>query len=327
MHKRKLSVLVTGGAGFIGSHVCERLLGTGRYAVTILDDFNDYYDPRLKRMNAATVLRRHDARLAEADILDEGALSGLFEANRFDAVVHLAARAGVRPSLLDPMLYQRVNVEGTYRLLETARAHGVGRFVFASSSSVYGARSRAPFSENDLVDRPVSPYAATKVAGEAACHTYAHLYGMRTLCLRFFTVYGPRQRPDLAIRKFTDLIAAGRPVQLFGGGATARDYTFVDDVAECVLRAVEYDASDFEIVNVGGRHPVRLGDLVATIGRALGVEPLIERLGDQPGDVPLTCADGAKARRLFGFEPRVRIEEGIERFVEWYRGAAVGRVA
>jgi UDP-glucuronate 4-epimerase len=325
---RRRAVLVTGGAGFIGSHVAERMLETGRYEVTILDNFNSFYDPALKRENGRAVLRRDGARLVAADILDVRAMPELFASSRFDVVIHLAARAGVRPSLADPLLYQRVNVEGTYRLLELARAYGVRQFVFASSSSVYGARSKVPFSESDAVDRPVSPYAATKLAGEAACHAYAHLFGIRTLCLRFFTAYGPRQRPDLAIRKFADLMCAGRPVPVFGDGRTARDYTYVDDVAECVVRAAEYTASDYEVINVGGERPVRLGDLVSMLGDALGVTPRIERLAEQAGDVPLTSADGAKARRLLGFEPRVPFEDGIRRFAEWYRRtASTARVA
>jgi UDP-glucuronate 4-epimerase len=310
-------VLVTGGAGFIGSHLVDRLLGAGATSVTVVDDFNDFYDPALKRAN----VREHEGdpafRLVEADLLDERALSALFDREPFDTVVHLAARAGVRPSLADPLLYQRVNVEGTARLLELARRSGVPRFVFGSSSSVYGARSRVPFLETDDVSRPVSPYAATKVAGEAMCHVYSHLFGMQVVCLRFFTVYGPRQRPDLAIHKFATAMLEGRPVTLFGDGTTARDYTYVDDIVDGIVAAMRYGATPFEIVNLGGERPVPLADLVRTIAGALGVEPRIERLPEQPGDVPLTCASVDKARGLLGYEPRVGLEEGVARFVAW----------
>jgi UDP-glucuronate 4-epimerase len=310
-------VLVTGGAGFIGSHLVDRLLGTERCAVTVVDDFDDFYDPALKRANVAPHEGDPTFRLVEADLLDDGTMADVFAAERFDAVVHLAARAGVRPSLADPLLYQRVNVEGTYRLLELSRSAAVPKFVFGSSSSVYGARSAVPFRETDDVSRPVSPYAATKLAAEAACHVYAHLYGMRVACLRFFTVYGPRQRPDLAIRKFAELMLAGRPVPLFGDGRTARDYTYVDDVVDGVVAAIGYDATPFEIVNLGGEHPVPLDEVVRTIAAALGVHPAVEWLPEQPGDVPLTCASVERARALLGYEPKVRFEEGIARFVEW----------
>jgi UDP-glucuronate 4-epimerase len=316
------SVLITGGAGFIGSHLAERVARDEAARVTIVDDFNDFYDPELKRENIAPALAMAGVELVEADILDDAAMSGLFAERRFDAVVHLAARAGVRPSVADPMLYQRVNVEGTYRLLELARAHDVRKFVFASSSSVYGARSKVPFREDDPASRPASPYAATKLAGEAACHSYAHLFGIQAICLRFFTAYGPRQRPDLAIRKFTELLAAGRQITLFGDGGSARDYTYVDDVVECVARAIAYSKSAFEVVNVGGERPVTLADLVAMLAEELGVRPRIEWAPDQPGDVPITCADGSRARELFDFEPQVAIAEGLSRFVSWYRGEA-----
>ena len=315
----KQCVLVTGGAGFIGSHVVERLLASGRYRVVVVDDFNDFYAPQMKRANLAGVAGRDDFELVEADILDEERLRSVFERNELAAVVHLAARAGVRPSLREPLLYQRVNVEGTYRLLDLAHTFGVGRFLFASSSSVYGARSRVPFRESDPCDRPASPYAATKIAGECACYTYSELYGIRTLCLRYFTVYGPRQRPDLAIRKFTELLASGRPVPLYGDGSTSRDYTFVDDVVDAVERALDYSRSRFEVINIGGERPVPLRRLVDLLAGALGVTARIERLPEQPGDVPLTCADGTLARELLGFEPAVGIEEGIDRFVGWYR--------
>jgi UDP-glucuronate 4-epimerase len=311
------SILVTGGAGFIGSHVVDRLLASSEWVVTVVDDFNDFYDPALKRANVAHHEANPAFRLVEADLVDERAMAGVFERERFDAIVHLAARAGVRPSLADPLLYQRVNVEATYRLLELARAHGVGRFVFGSSSSVYGVRSEVPFRETDPVAHPASPYAATKIAGEAACHAYAHLYSIGVVCLRFFTVYGPRQRPDLAIRKFATLMAEGRAVPMFGDGTTARDYTYVDDIVDGVVAALAYDASPYEVINLGDERPTTLAELVRLIAGALGVEPRVERLPEQPGDVPLTFASIDKARALLGYEPKVRIEEGLTRFVRW----------
>lgn len=312
------SILVTGGAGFIGSHLAERLLRTTNARLTLVDNFDDFYDPAVKRANLAALREDPRVEVVEADILDGARLDEVVAARRVDAVVHLAAKAGVRPSIEDPIAYQRVNVEGTYRVLEAVRKAGVRKLVFGSSSSVYGSRSDPPFAETDSVTLPASPYAATKVAGECAAYTYSHLYGIDTVCLRFFTVYGPRQRPDLAIHKFAARLVAGAPIPLFGDGHTARDYTFVEDVVECIERALAYSATPFEVVNVGGERPVELLDLVRELGSALGVTPEIEWLPDQPGDVPLTCADGAKARRLFGFEPRVPFAEGIVRFARWF---------
>jgi UDP-glucuronate 4-epimerase len=315
----KRHVLVTGGAGFIGSTLVDRLLASGEWAVTVADEFNDFYDPALKRRNLAAHAGDPDFRLVEGDLADERAAARAFEGASYDAVVHLAARAGVRPSLVDPMLYQRANVEATYRMLDLARATAVPRFVFGSSSSVYGVRSRVPFLESDPVGHPASPYAATKLAGEAACHVYSHLYGMRVVCLRFFTVYGPRQRPDLAIRKFAELMAAGRPIPLFGDGTTSRDYTYVDDIVDGVVAALSYDATPYEVVNLGGERPIALVDLVRTIARTIGVEPEIEWRPEQPGDVPRTSASVERARELFGYAPKVPLEEGIRRFVAWLR--------
>jgi len=309
------SILVTGGAGFIGSHLVERLLAVGASRVVVLDCFDDFYSPAMKWANVAAFAHDPRVTVVSGDILDESLCRSLFKTHDFETVVHLAARAGVRPSLLDPLLYQRVNVEGTYRLLELSRTYGVARFVFASSSSVYGSRTNAPFRETEPVTTPASPYAATKIAGEGACHVYSHVHGMTCLCLRFFTVFGPRQRPDLAIRKFVELLAAGRPIPVFGDGTTARDYTFVDDIVDGVVAATRYSATPFEVVNLGNERPVMLRDLVATIASALNVDPVVERLPDQPGDVPLTCADTSKARRLFGFDARVPFEEGIRRTI------------
>jgi UDP-glucuronate 4-epimerase len=311
--------LVTGGAGFIGSHLVERLLGEGDWRVHVVDDFNDFYDPALKRRNVAPHLARRDFRLREADIRDRAALAGVFREEAFDCVVHLAARAGVRPSLAEPLLYAETNIRGTLNLLELARESGVRRFVFGSSSSVYGENEKVPFSEDDPVNRPISPYAATKAAGELLCHTYSHLWGLRCVALRFFTVYGARQRPDLAIHKFARLISRGQPVPVFGDGTTRRDYTFVDDIIAGVRAAMDYEASAFEVINLGESRTVSLSELIGLLERELGREARLERQPPQPGDVPQTFADISKARRLLGYDPQTPIEEGIRRFVEWFR--------
>jgi UDP-glucuronate 4-epimerase len=310
-------VLVTGGAGFIGSHLVRRLLGRGD-RVTVLDDFNDFYDPARKRANVAPFAGRDGFRLVEGDIRDAALLDRLFAGGGFDAVVHLAARAGVRPSLAEPVLYEDVNCIGTLRLLEAARRHGPQTFVFGSSSSVYGINRRVPFAEDDPVDQPISPYATTKRAGELLCFNYHHLYGLRTACLRFFTVYGPAQRPEMAIHKFTDLLARGRAVPMYGDGESRRDYTYIDDIVDGVVAALDL-APGFEIVNLGGADTTALADLVRWIAEELGVEPEVERLPAQPGDVPITYADVAKAGRLLGYSPKVPIREGLRRFVAWYR--------
>jgi UDP-glucuronate 4-epimerase len=310
-------LLITGAAGFIGSHVARRLLGRGD-RVTALDDFNDFYDPALKRANAAELARADGWRLVEGDIRDVELVDRLFLESRFDAVIHLAARAGVRPSLREPILYEDVNCIGTLRLLEAARRHGPANFVFASSSSVYGINEKVPFAETDPVDLPISPYATTKRAGELLCFNYSHLYGLRTSCLRFFTVYGPSQRPEMAIAKFTDLLARGLPVPLYGSGQSRRDYTFIDDIVDGVVAALDLGPA-FEIFNLGGSQTTALVDLVHWIAGELGVEPAVEMLPEQPGDVPITYADVAKARALLGYEPKVPIREGLRRYVGWYR--------
>ena len=315
------SVLVTGGAGFIGSHLVERLLGEGRWRVHVVDDFDDFYDPALKRRNVAPHLSREDFRIHEADIRDRAALERVFRESPFDCVVHLAARAGVRPSLAEPLLYAETNVRGTLNLLELARESGVRQFVFGSSSSVYGESEKVPFSEDEPVNRPISPYAATKAAGELLCHTYSHLWGLRAVALRFFTVYGARQRPDLAIHKFARLISAGRPVPVYGDGTTRRDYTFIDDIIAGVRAAMDYEASAFEIFNLGESRTVSLSELIALLERELGRRARIDRQPLQPGDVPQTFADISKARRLLGYDPRTPIEEGVRRFVEWFKGS------
>lgn len=310
------TVLVTGAAGFIGSHLCEALVARGDTVIGI-DNFDPYYNPQIKRRNLAGLLAGERFTLIEGDINDPPALAAAFEPG-IEGVVHLAAKAGVRPSIAQPLDYARVNVEGTAAVLEAARRHGVGRFVFGSSSSVYGAANEVPFSEDQRIDRPISPYAATKVAGEALCHTWHHLYGLPIVMLRFFTVYGPRQRPDLAINKFVRLLDGGEPIPQFGDGSSSRDYTFVADIVRGIIAAYDSDL-DFEIINLGGSSPVRLDELIAAVGAAVGVEPRVEVLPDQPGDVPRTYASVDKARRLLGWEPRVPLSEGLRAFVAWYR--------
>jgi UDP-glucuronate 4-epimerase len=321
------TLVVTGGAGFIGSHLCQRLLDRG-HPVVLVDCFDTFYDPAIKRRNVRALSPAGRLRVVEADIRDGDALEAGVRAAGGEgaaAVVHLAARAGVRPSIQDPLLYSRVNLDGTVATLEMARRLGIGRFVFGSSSSVYGNNPKVPFSEDDPVDRPISPYAATKRGGELLCHSYAHLFGLSVVCLRFFTVYGPRQRPDLAIHKFAKLMAAGRPIPLYGAGDTRRDYTYVDDIVQGIEGALDYTArnpADFQVVNLGESDTVPLLRLVQLLGDALGVTPVIEHQPAQPGDVDQTFADVSRARALLGYDPRVGIEEGISRFAEWFRGTA-----
>ena len=313
------SILITGGAGFIGSHLVDRLLSEGDWQVSVVDDFNDFYDPAIKRAN----VRRHEKdsnyRLFEADIRDQAALKQIFQAQAFSCIVHLAARAGVRPSLAQPLLYTETNINGTLNLLELAREHDIKQFVFGSSSSVYGINAKVPFSEDDPIRQPISPYAATKAAGELICHTYTHLYGMRCVCLRFFTVYGPGQRPDLAIHKFARLIAEGKSIPVFGDGTTRRDYTFIDDIIAGVRAAIEYAGTDYEVINLGESRTVELRELISLLEKELGATAKIDRQPLQPGDVPQTFADITKARQLLGYEPQTQIEEGIRKFIEWFR--------
>lgn len=317
-------ILVTGGAGFIGSHLGHRLMGRGD-RITVLDNFNEFYDPARKRANVEGLRSAADAtgggerfRLVEGDIRDEALVEELFADGGFDGVVHLAARAGVRPSLREPILYEDVNCIGTLRLLEAARRHGPSVFVFGSSSSVYGINEKVPFSEEDRIDHPISPYATTKRTGELLCYNYHHLYGMAISCLRFFTVYGPAQRPEMAIHKFTDLLARGETIPLYGDGSSRRDYTFVSDIIDGVVAALDAELG-FEILNLGGAETTALADLVRWLAEELAVEPRIEYLPDQPGDVPITYADVSKAERLLGYSPKVPIREGLRRFVAWYQ--------
>ena len=313
------NILVTGGAGFIGSHLVDRFLSEGDWQVSVVDDFNDFYDPAIKRGNVRVHEKNPNYRLFEADIRDKATLEKIFEENGFSCIVHLAARAGVRPSLEQPSLYAETNIQGTLNLLELARASGVRQFVFGSSSSVYGINARVPFSEDDPIRQPISPYAATKAAAELLCHTYSHLYDMRCVCLRFFTVYGPRQRPDLAIHKFACLISEGKPIPVFGDGSTRRDYTFIDDIIAGVRAAIDYTSSDYEVINLGESRTVALRELISLLEKELGATAKIDRQPLQPGDVPQTYADITKARRLLGYNPQTQIEEGLHRFVEWLR--------
>ncbi len=307
-------ILVTGGAGFIGSHVASALLARGD-SVCVLDNFNDFYAPALKRENAARLTR---AQIVSGDIRDQALVARLFEQGSFDAVVHLAAMAGVRPSLEDPLHYADVNVRGTLILLEELRKRPATRFVFASSSSVYGSNERVPFREDDDIQHPVSPYAATKRAGELLAYTYHHLYGIPTSCLRFFTVYGPGQRPEMAIAKFTRAIMAKQPIPFFGDGSTRRDYTYIDDIVDGVVRALDRCAG-YEIYNLGESATTTLSELVQGIAKALGEEPILDRQPLQPGDVMVTYADISKARAKLGYAPRTAVAEGLRRYVEWVR--------
>ncbi|MFN2386649.1 MAG: NAD-dependent epimerase/dehydratase family protein [Thermoanaerobaculia bacterium] len=312
-----MNLLITGGAGFIGSHLADRRLARGD-RVVVLDDFNDFYDPARKRRNVEAHLGSPAYRLVEGGIRDRDLVFRLFGEERFDAVIHLAARAGVRPSLAHPVLYEDVNCIGTLHLLDAAVAHGRPRFVFASSSSVYGVNAKLPFSEEDPIDRPISPYATTKRAGELHVYTAHHLHRLSTACLRFFTVYGPRQRPEMAISRFIQSIERGEPITLYGDGSSRRDYTYIDDIADGVEATLDLD-SGFEIINLGGARPVTLAELLAHVERSTGRTARVRREPDQPGDVPVTYADVAKAGRLLGFRPRVPLEEGLRRAVAWYR--------
>ena len=315
----KKRFLITGGAGFIGSNLVDRLLASDVEHISVVDDFNNFYDPEIKRANIREHLADPRYELAEVDIRDRASLENVFDGRNFDCIVHLAARAGVRPSLTEPELYSETNINGTLNLLELARHHNIKQFVFGSSSSVYGINAKVPFSEEDPIRQPISPYAATKGAGELICHTYSHLYDIRCVCLRFFTVYGPRQRPDLAIHKFAKLISEGKPIPVFGDGRSRRDYTYVDDIIAGVVAATEYGASDYEVFNLGESRTVELRELISLLEKELDTHAVIDRQPPQPGDVPQTFADVDKARKLLGYNPHTQIEEGIRRFIEWFR--------
>ena len=310
------TILVTGGAGFIGSHTCEELLKSG-YKVTAIDDFNGYYDPKVKEENIAGIKDNFNFRLYRADITDFKALQAIFGKEKFDAIVHLAARAGVRPSIENPQLYAHVNVDGTANLLELAKEHGINQFVFGSSSSVYGVNKKVPFSECDDVGNMVSPYAVTKRAGELLCSCYHNLYGINIACLRFFTVYGPRGRPDMAPYMFTSRIMRGQPIDKFGGGSTKRDYTYVSDIVFGIKMALK--VKGFEILNLGNNKPISLNRFIQTIEGIVGRKAVIRKKPMQKGDVPVTYADISKSYRLLGYKPKVSIEEGLTTLHGWLK--------
>ncbi len=310
-----MKILVTGGAGFIGSHLVQNLLADG-HRVAVLDDFNDFYDPKIKHANISSFQK--EIALHDVDLRDVDKVANVFRKEKFNAVFHLAARAGVRPSIQQPQLYYETNVAGTLHLLEGARSSGVERFIFASSSSVYGAAKLVPFSEEEHLTQTLSPYAATKIAGEFLCSTYSHLYQMRIVALRYFTVYGARQRPDLAIHQFTRKIHAGEPIDQFGDGTTRRDYTYIDDIIQGTMAALNYDAAVFDVFNLGESDTIQLKDLISAIEKSLGKKAKINRLPEQPGDMPLTCADISKARKLLGYNPKTKFEDGLPKFVDWF---------
>ncbi len=310
-----MKILVTGGAGFIGSHLVERCLAL-EHAAEVMDDFNDFYDPAIKRANVAGFAG--DVAIHEADIRDGDAVLRVVKDGKFDCIVHLAARAGVRPSIRDPKLYLDTNITGTFHLLEAARQAGVPRFVNASSSSVYGVLKTLPFREDLTLNQTISPYAATKLAAEQLCSNYSHLHGLRTISLRFFTVYGPRQRPDLAIHSFTRAILEGRPIAQFGDGSTRRDYTYVDDILGGITASLGYEGQLCDVFNLGESQTTTLSELIVRIENAVGKKAIIERKPEQPGDVPVTFADITKARTVLGYDPKTQIAEGIPRFVEWF---------
>lgn len=315
----KINVLVTGGAGFIGSHLVDTLLSDRNYKVTCIDSFDDFYDPRIKRENISRHLENEQYRLIEADIRNTDYLLSKLE-GKIDVIVHLAAKAGVRESIRKPVLFQEINVAGLQSILEIARIKGTKQFVFGSSSSVYGINPNYPWSESDRNLLPVSPYAASKIAGEWLCRTYQHMHGIRFVALRFFTVFGPRQRPDLAINNFTQKIIAGKPIDFFGDGNTLRDYTYVADIVSGIMAAMQYEKTMFEIVNLGNNHPVSLSEMVATLETVLNKKAILNKLPMQEGDVPSTCADITKAQEILGYHPATSFEDGIKKFVAWKLG-------
>ena len=311
-----MRIVVTGGAGFVGSHLAERLVRE-RHQVLIVDDLNNFYSPALKQENLAAVRAAGPMLFHQCDICDEKRVSAIIKDFRPDTIMHLAARAGVRPSLESPLLYERTNVYGTIVLLEASRRYGVRKFVLVSSSSVYGIANTVPFREDDHLNLPISPYAASKLAAEKICYTYSHLYGLQVICLRLFTVYGPRQRPDLAIRKFTGRIVRDEPIPIYGDGSSRRDYTYVDDTVSGIMAALDYDCR-YDIINLGDSQPVDLNTLICTIEDALEKKARIHRLPDQPGDVPITYADISKAKQLLVYNPATPFKEGIRKFARWY---------
>ena len=312
-----MTITVTGCAGFIGSHVTDRLLSMGENVVGI-DNFDPFYDSKIKIKNIEHNMDNDNFIFYTADIRDKAYMEKIFKENGVDVIIHLAARAGVRPSIQDPLSYEDVNIKGTINLLEVSRKYGIKNFVFGSSSSVYGVNKKIPFSESDPVDKSISPYAASKKACETFCYTYHYLYGIPIICLRFFTVYGPRQRPEMAIHKFTRLIDQGQEVKMYGDGTSKRDYTYIDDIVEGIIATID-KRTGFEIINLGNSKTVELRYLISLIEKNLGKTANIKKLPDQPGDVPITYADISKAKSLLGYTPMISIEEGIKRFIQWYR--------
>jgi len=325
MHNSTNRIVLTGGAGFIGSHLAEALLRRGSQ-LTIIDSLDNFYSPAWKKANLEGIRRLGECKFLQVDICDFESVRAALAAVKPDVIVHLAARAGVRPSIEQPRLYEQVNVSGTLNLLEICRQFEIPRFIFGSSSSVYGASSRTPFSEEQVEIKPISPYAATKLAGEMLCYTYSHLHGLSVVSLRLFTVYGPRQRPDLAIHKFFSLLEAGKSIPFFGDGSSGRDYTYVSDIVSGILAALDYAhpvgaALPFDVFNLGNSRPVSLAELVAALERVSGRKAILDKQPLQPGDVPLTWASIEKAGRLLGYKPAMPLEEGLRQFAEWYRSA------
>lgn len=316
MNKR--NILITGGAGFIGSHLVDKLIYEGNWNVTVVDNFSNFYSPLVKFRNIEKHFTNESFQFVFADICNLNSLNQLFKNNQFEVIVHLAACAGVRPSIRQPEQYAETNINGTLNLLNYARRNDVRQFVFGSSSSVYGINSEVPFSEEMPVNKPVSPYAATKAAGELLCHTYSYLYGLRCICLRFFTVYGARQRPDLAIHKFARLISQGLEVPVFGNGTTSRDYTYIDDIIQGIRAAIDYSKSNFEIFNLGESRTIKLFELIKILENELGKKAMIKYEADQPGDVPQTFANIEKAKTMLGYQPSTDFEKGIKNFIEWF---------
>lgn len=318
-----MNILVTGGAGFIGSHLSEFLVQQEQNQVFCIDNFNDFYHPEIKRNNIKSLIDKANYTLFEADITDYSALEKIFNQYSFDVIVHLAAMAGVRPSIQMPMYYTSVNINGTQHLLEMAKEFNVRHFVFGSSSSVYGENEKVPFAEEDFVDHPISPYAATKKAGELLCHTYHRLFKLNIACLRFFTVYGPRQRPDLAIHKFTRLIEEGNPIPVFGDGSTKRDYTFVEDIIDGTTKTIKWlenqDEPRFEVYNLGESETIELSRLIELIEKSLDKKAIIDRQPMQAGDVPRTYADISRAVKYLDYSPKTKIEQGIPKFASWFK--------
>lgn len=310
-----MNILITGGAGFIGSTLADKLIKQNK--IIVIDNFNDYYDPKIKENNVKTNMDNQNYKLYKGDICDEHLVEKIFNENNIDCVVHIAARAGVRPSLENPLEYIKTNIYGTTNILDKMQKTNVKKLVFASSSSVYGNCKAEKFTEDLKVTEPISPYAATKSACEQIIYTYSKLYNIQAVCLRFFTVYGPKQRPDLAIRKFTELIEQNKPIPVYGDGTTMRDYTYIDDIIDGVISAINYDKTPYEIINIGGGSPVTLNEMIKTIEDVLNKEAIIERLPMQPGDVDKTVSDITKAKNILNYCPKTTFKEGIKKFIEW----------